>query len=357
MTPVSISDDEVQIQVEGKQSVIGNLKSSDFVATLVLSGISSPGTYDVPINVSMVNPSGEYQILSVRPEKVQVRLDQLDTKTLSVDVDVKGVTVPEGYILESVYSSHKEVTLSGPAKSLENITQCVAKVTESGEFSKTTVVKVDLQFLNAQGEEVQLTDVTASRETVDVTIPVLKKKVLPVVVNFLNAPPGFDLNTLQYELSQNTIEIAGPPDLIDAMTQYSLGYIDLTETDLNEPRSFTIELPVGYLNVENVETITVEFSADNFDRITLAVTDIRLNNPPSGYDVTINTQRIRNVTVIGRSGTIDSLVAGDLVAEISLGSAELQVGQYEVPVTIYAPSKNDVWAYGDYSVVVTVRQK
>lgn len=66
-----------------------------------------------------------------------------------------------------------------------------------------------MQFYNVDGQLSDMSQVTVDRETVDVTVPVLQIKTLPIKVSFINMPTGFDMNTLEYTLSQDTIEIAG----------------------------------------------------------------------------------------------------------------------------------------------------
>lgn len=54
--------------------------------------------------------------------------------------------------------------------------------------------------------------------------------------------------------------------------------------------------------------------------------------------------------------TIEALSSQDIVAEIDFLSGEMSTGQYQMPVHIVIPGKNDVWVYGEYSAVVTVKQ-
>ena len=52
---------------------------------------------------------------------------------------------------------------------------------------------------------------------------------------------------------------------------------------------------------------------------------------------------------------VASVSAGDFVVKVDLSDINLRSGKYEIPVSIYAPTKGFVWAVGEYSV--TVRAK
>ena len=69
------------------------------------------------------------------------------------------------------------------------------------------------------------------------------------------------------------------------------------------------------------------------------------------------TTALNNVRMVGDKETIEKLLATEIVIEIDLSDSEIQTGQYQRPVRIYAPNKGFVWAVGDYSAVISVKEK
>lgn len=67
LVPIEGTDQKIEVVVEGKRTVVGNLQPEDLNAVLELSGIDSPGTYDLKVNVSKNNTGNDYQIVSVAP--------------------------------------------------------------------------------------------------------------------------------------------------------------------------------------------------------------------------------------------------------------------------------------------------
>ena len=84
---------------------------------------------------------------------------------------------------------------------------------------------------------------------------------------------------------------------------------------------------------------------------------IELKNQPADYSVTVSTQKISSVNIFGPSEVVKNIKSGDLVAELDLSGVDLTVGQYKVPVSVYAPNYLNVWAKGTYYVVITVQAK
>ena len=83
--------------------------------------------------------------------------------------------------------------------------------------------------------------------------------------------------------------------------------------------------------MENVTSISVEFTNDNLSTKYFNIRDIQLLNVPSNYDVTVTTKVLSNVKIIGRSDILEGLSAGDIVAEIDLSEEPLVAGQYTRP--------------------------
>nr|MBQ4319820.1 hypothetical protein [Clostridia bacterium] len=55
--------------------------------------------YDLPLEVQDTkNRSIEYG--AIRPDTVKVRFDRMVTKTLPINLEMSGVTIPEGYLMD-----------------------------------------------------------------------------------------------------------------------------------------------------------------------------------------------------------------------------------------------------------------
>ncbi|MEM0530036.1 MAG: YbbR-like domain-containing protein [Candidatus Pararuminococcus gallinarum] len=349
-------DSTVDVWVTGERYVVGSLTADDVIATASLAGVTGAGSYDLKIQVSKRDNSQAFEIISNKPETVRVTFDRLSTQTLSLDVDVSGVVVPDGYMMEQPYANPSEITITGPENDVSRVAKCVVRVEVDETLRESKVVEGQVTLLDKEGNAIENSAITMSEEdeTVEVTIPILKMKELPVKLDFLHMPSGFPIDSLTYTLSNETIQVAGPTDAIDNMSELHLGYVDFSQLDVDSTFDFDVQLPSGFINIENINTITADFTNENLTSQTYTVDNINVVNQPANFDVTVNTQSISNVQIVGDASIIENLSASDIVAEVDLSGSEIVAGQFKVPVNIVIPGKGLVWAKGDYAVVVVV---
>lgn len=340
-------DYKANVTIRGERNVIGGVEPEDIQVYAVLSNLSGPGNYDIRLEARDRNGMG-FTIKSVEPNTVKMQFDRLVTKKLPVQVELTGVSIPDGYLLESESVNPREVTVTGPEADMLRVYRCVVKAEVNRELSKTETIRTKIELQDQDGKVVESKYINLDTSTAEVTIPVLKKKEVPVKVEFLNVPPEFPLDELQYTYSQETIEIAGPEEDIDNLSEIHLGYIDMKE--LGESGAYPFD-------VENIETVVVEFEDHNLTTKNFIIRNITVINEPVNYDITVATRSISGVKMVGRKSVLGSMSAQDIVAEIDVSDREITSGQIKVPVRIYAPTKGLVWASGSYEAIITIKEK
>lgn len=143
----------------------------------------------------------------------------------------------------------------------------------------------------------------------DVTLQVYKTATLPVKVNFINAPRGFDNSVLSYALSCKQLKVAGPAEKIDALSTLSIGTIDLSTFSLNKVYEMPIELPTDIYLLDNISTITVSFDCSGLETKTMNLPSscVQVVNLPATYQLTVETERLMNVILCGPKGAMETL--------------------------------------------------
>ena len=351
-------DITVDVYVKGSRYEIGKLKVNPEKLTVLasLGQVTGPGTYNLEL-MGDSSQNGDIVIERFSPETITLKFDRLVSRHIPVTVELSGYSVSEGNILEKPAVNPVEVVVQGPEVDVAAIDKCIVKLEIDDVLTKTEVYQDKIIFLDKEGNEVDTSHLTVDYDTAEVTIPVLKQKQLKVQLGFLNVPPGFPLDELEYTLSNEYIEVAGPESLMNGLEYINVGHINFKNLDIGTTGSFDVELPsTECVNVENVTSISVEFTNDNLSSKYFNIRDIQLLNVPSNYDVTVTTKVLSNVKIIGRSDILEGLSAGDIVAEIDLSEEPLVAGQYTRPVKIYIPSKGLVWANGDYEAIIMVKE-
>jgi YbbR domain-containing protein len=164
------------------------------------------------------------------------------------------------------------------------------------------------------------------------------------------------MDDLSYTLSNSTVTVAGIPEILARYSEISLGYIDMKAFDPSDNYTFNVELPTGFTNVDHLQTVEVVFDETNLAEGMFTINNFTIKNRPSNYEVQVTTTRLTNVRILGDKSIVDSLTSDDIVAEIDLSDRNIQAGQFSVPIKIYMPTKGFVWAVGDYSAIINVKE-
>lgn len=349
------SDEALNIRLAGNRSSINAVSKEDFIVTLSTGRVTKAGKYTVKVDVSLKEEIGNAEIIDYTPKSIQVSFDRNATKTLPVTADISEMSAKDGFMLDKGYPSVPEVTVSGPESIIKNIATCVADIEAKNSILEETlaVSDVPLSLFDENGNKVSNTYVVLDKEKTDVSVPVLKVKELPIFIHFINMPANFVEKDFKYTLSSKDIQIAGPEETIDAMTQLDVRYVDMKTTKPGDVVTLNVELPAGFANLSNTQTVDVTIPSENITRKQFSVTEFKVIGSPEDSDVRFVTKRLNNVTLYGEKSVLKSIAANDIVVEVNLSGTTLSGGSMTVPATITVPGKTGVfWAYGDYEVVI-----
>lgn len=348
-----VSSETVTAEIEGLRYEIGNLTAADFTAEAVIGDITSEGSYDVEVTLTKKNTAINYNIKNFYPKKISIKLDKINEKTFDVTAEAKNISVAEGYILDKPESAVKTVTIKGTETVIEKIDRCVAVAQTTKELSATTSVVAPIILYDKDNNEIDASGLTLSATEANVSIPVYLKKTVPVKPAFRNVPTGFDTSALKYTQSVNEIEVAGTEEIISKLEELTTTYIDFRTMGIGSEYTMPVDFPSGVKSVAGVSYVTYKFNSEGFTSATFNITSVKVKGASPDYDVSLITQEVKNVKIIGTSETISKLTVSDIVAEVDLSSVTLSAGTQYVPVNIYVPSAEGVaWATGEYTVAV-----
>lgn len=350
----------VDLSLSGDGSVLGAARASDFVVYPDYSSVKGAGSQTLNLNVKIINPDLENRVTATIERgrrTVDVVFDTILTKTLPVTVETSGLHIAEGYSLNKVSSSPSEITITGPSTEVSQVTAVVAPLSMEGELSESQLVQVPLEMRNANGKTLDLPYTTMEDDIVDVTVSVYKQVELPLVVNFINVPSYFDVNTLQYSLSQETLLVSGPERVVNNLTELSVGSFDLSTFSLDKDYQMNVELPDGIVSNENVSSVTLSFDTTGMSERSFNVSQISVINVPANYQVEVTTKRLNNVVLVGPEEDLEQLSAGSIEARINAEDLQVAVGTQTVAVQIQVPSNPRVFAIGTYTVTCNITSR
>ncbi len=344
----------VNLRASGDGSVLGTLSSSDYVVYPDYTAVKAAGEATLNLVVKITNSQLENRItLGLAPGEnttVDVVFDTVETKDIPVTVEANDLKMADGYALNKTSSSPSSVTVSGPTSEIDQIDKIVASVEVEGEISSSESIPVQLSVQDKDGMEVPLKYTTLSSQNAEVQLTVHQLAELPLTVEFINTPPGFDISSLPYALSRDTLEVSGPASVISNLTQLSVGYFDLSTFAMDKDYQLNVNLPSGIVSQENLTSVTLSFDSSGLAEKTLNVSNIRAINVPVNYQINVRSRSISNVTLVGPKEEIENLSASSVVAQIDAEDIQVAVGQQTVAVQVYVPSSTYIFATGSYTV-------
>ena len=354
------ADTKVSLVLDGKQFEIGSYGPENVRVVADASAITEPGTYEVPLVVSD-NGTRSYTVTSISPATVTLTFETRATKLLQIQADITGLTTPANYIApeDEIVLEPSTVEVSGAESLISHVERAVIEVDFSREVTSTQQQNSKIVYYDAEGNKLETEEVAYFHQDVSsvaVTVPVKRVATLPLTVSFLNVPENFPVDELSYSLSVDSIAVAAEDSVLRNHSSLVLGYIDFKQMNLltSSQMDFAVQLPEGFTDMDDIEVVTVSFEADDLASTNLSLKNFQLVNVPEGFTVTVEESALR-VYVLGKKSIISGIAAGDFVVKVDLSDMRTRAGKYEMPVSIYAPTKGYVWAVGEYSVTVDAK--
>lgn len=347
----------IDLQVTGPRYVVGNLDKEDILVTAVTNDVTAADTYSLALKAAAKQGvSGDFTIHSFSTNTVTASFDTYTEMKYYILAEPQNVVADTGYALGIETIDPGQITVNGPFSTIQKIATAVARypapTDEKVSQNFTTTAKILL--LDSEGKEINMSGVVIDPAEVEISVPVLKRKTLPITLKFTNAPDGF-AESDYYTIEPAEIEIAGPADVIDGMSSFQLASIDLSKYLASETVYFPITTQESTQIISNFTEAAVKLDYSKIKNKQMTISNFEITGLPTGFTATVATTRLENVTILSPASTINSITESDLVAVVSLADKQLSTGQIEVSVSIRSKRGRMVWAYGTYTVLVDVK--
>jgi YbbR domain-containing protein len=348
------------VYIKGNSLVVNQIAADDLqVVALSASAISSPNTYTLPLTAQKTEKRNltDFSVSSVSPEQAIVVVDRYKEKTFNIQNDI---VYPENYKSDPLFFvgtptlNSDTVTVSGPEKQVQQVNRVAFEYKVTDTLKETKNFTTDLILYDVNGNKITDSGLTLSLKQVEVTIPVLPRQVLPLNAVFTNKPAGLSLGSTKISIDPQTIEVAGPANVLTNLSAVSLAPIDFSKASPST-NSFNVDvsLPSTCKNLSNIPTAKVTLNLSGLSTRSITVTNFSVKNLSPGKQAEIYTKAL-NVTVVGPKEEIAKLTESNLVGEIDMSDNENFTGHTEMPVTFSISSASSSWVYGSYMVNLSV---
>ncbi len=350
---IPVQDFNVSVKVTGNSVTVGSLTSTDIdVYGSNIGNIVTSGTYNVTLAARSAGVKSNYSIQSVNPGEVTLVVDRNVTKTFDIQSQITASSPAEYYMGNQTFSS-KAVSVQGPEQSVSKVAYAVVTGNVDKEITETLVMKNQpIILLDSNGNVIEDDSLVTEPAMVDVTIPVLTKKTVPIELICENKPAGLAIDNF-VSIDPAEIEIAATEDVIDSINSITIGPLDFNKLDFGtEYTNYEIVMPEGVRNLNNITSAKVQFNFNSLSSIKKQITAFKFINIPEGLSAQYSPYSSIQVRIIGPKDELDNLKTSDIEATLDL--SEAKVGTSDTPVTITINGMTSCWVYGSYSINVTV---
>ncbi|MDU7339267.1 MAG: CdaR family protein [Clostridium sp.] len=346
-----------KVSIRGNSIVVNRIKPENIqVVASLASSITQPNNYTLPLTAQKVGSLADYEIVSIEPSSIIANVDVYKEVTFPVQDNITFKADPN-YFVSPPSFSEDTVVISGPESEIAKIKKVSAEYEVKETLTKNKSFTTDLVLYNAYGEKLSTDKLTMSNKSVDVNITVLARKVVKLSPAFTGKPVGLALASAVQKITPETIEVAGPEDVLANLNELSLEAIDFSKLSINNQNlQVDITLPPGCKNLSNVYTATVNLNFNGFKSKKLSVTDFQVKNLAASKSAQVFTKSLE-MTLIGPAKQIDAVTAADVFAQIDLAGKDSFTGHSEFPVTLVTKNNASIWAFGEYKANVSVTEK
>lgn len=316
-----LEGESVYISVKGKNSILGSMSDTDFVAYADFSKLSVVDA--VPIDVEAKRYQAQLEINLGSVNTMKIKRDELIDVNVPVNIVSKG-EVADGYAVGKMTGTPNLVKVSGPKNLLSNAKEIRAEIELDGISSDTTTTAKPLLY-DGNGELIDSSQLDMDTTGVYIDIEVWKTKTVDVNVDYEGeAEDGYVITSFDYEPKR--ITIAAPDDVLKDIDSIDLPTISLEGEEKNYEKDFDLTqetLPSHVILADSNTSVKAQATVEPLKTKKFAVTlnDLTVKNN-NGYKVTMASGAICSFTVEGAESLLEDLSVKDFAPWIDIKGIE-----------------------------------
>ncbi len=332
--------DKITISVSGKKSILSRLRAKDFKAEADLSKLSVVDA--VPVEVSLKHGvTGQLTIDLGKNAMMKVKIDDVETTTIPVSVEIKGEPA-QGYAVGQKTASPNMIEVTGPATSIDKIEEVklICDVSGAHEDIKTNV---DVQFYTKKGKKVDGSHLRYDEKSISVLVEIWKQKVIPIEVTTVGkVTSGYTVASVEYEPKE--IAIAGPDDELKNINNIQLEKIDISGATADVEKNISLLdtlLPGNIIFQESNKNVAVKVKIGRKTEreIPFSLNDIEVVGATEKQNILFLDEQY-TVTISGLEKDIQNITISDLAPHIEVGG--LSDGNHTVTIKVVENKNIDV---------------
>ncbi|KAA3662391.1 MAG: hypothetical protein DWQ04_13650 [Chloroflexi bacterium] len=319
MISPAIPNPTVLLWVQGRASIANEVQRNDFSATVDLSNVQ-PGE-QIALDVLMQQSEPDINIVSQSPEQMLVKLEQLVSLDIPVEVDIRN-EVARGHSRGSESYFPEFITVTGIETEVEALENALVTVTLNGDERETKIVTAQPIFYDAQGQVTSARNFQLSSQDVEVTIPIVESADFAekIITVDLTGQPATGYRLLSVTVDPTSVLVQGRPTQLDLLSQLRTEPIDITGLTESFEASATLDLPEG-IELDEITEIMVKIEIEPFESTQTINQLIEVQGLAEGLEATLDPDTVR-IVLFGPSPILDALAPEDVNVTVDLFGLE-----------------------------------
>jgi YbbR domain-containing protein len=344
----SMAPDAVVVTARGTDETLEKLTAANFRATVNMTGIrDAQSTQNVVVEVVGIDED-DASVVEVSSRFTRVVLETKTSKTVPVQVNRLG-SLAQGFTIASTTTDPTEVTVVGPASSVNLVTHADADVNLTAVRSNIDL-DYELTPRDAGGSIQPSVRVEPATARVKMAVQQLESpQIVPVEVQIQGtAAPGYNVTSIRPD--PWNVEVRGSLETLQSLDSMLTEPVDVSGITQTVTRTVALQVPLGVqIDRPNVSVEIQVEPAPGSRAITVAPV---VTNVPSGLNAVIQTTFV-TVRVSGAAPLINNLTASDIQATID--ASGLNEGTHSLDVKVSVPSDVKVDAVEPQQAVIALR--
>ena len=298
-----------------------------------------------PPDVNKDEIEAEYK----KPSLIEFTVETLAKKA----VEIKGIwdgEPAEGYMGEPMIFDFEQIQVTGSKQVVDAISYAQVVITRTN-LDKTVVVESPYTLMDENGEEITSPELKSDTEVIEVTLPIVKSKEIPLTIEFVDGG-GATSEDVIVDIKPKSVIVSGDATVLDGISKIVLDKLDLSTIPDNTTLSLPIVIPNDVKNVSGAEIATVSIKIKGLETKVIRASNMEFVNVPEDFVAESMTQMLQ-ITVRASEADIENIADNHLRVVADL-SEITKAGSYMVPVTVWIDGFEDAGVMGEYTIVVSL---
>lgn len=352
----NLSKSDVSVSIQGNSLTVRQVKAENLEVVATITENMKDATNNTVI-LSARKKNGvlaDFSVASIEPGTITAEVDVAKEATLPIENEISVVVETDCYARQPTLSS-ETVVISGPQSIVNQIDKVVAKYEMAETLTETKEFSAPLVLYDDAGNVIENSYIQLSPSAVNVRVPVLWRKTIPIVTEFRNKPTAFPDSLIT--ATPVEIEVAGAKESLGTLNNIVLSPIDFSKVNLSNT-VFTLEigLEADFYNISNYETSLIKFDLQGYQERTVTIDTITVVNVKDDREVEVRNDSI-DVQIIGPAGDVAKISQANLYAQVNMSKRQDALGTQEVPLTVGIQGNTSCWVSGSYTASVYISEK